>query len=87
MTKENCRVLSTNQIRIPKIASIYKEALNDYFKTFAHKEFMLNQAERLSPHRVWNTYHDEKLKFLTTVREVPKHEVPKNSNIITSHVI
>ena len=48
---------------------------------------MLLQAEGLPPYPVWNTYHDEELKFLKTVREVPIHGAPKNSNIITSHVI
>ena len=72
---------------IPGIASIHKEALQNYFKTFAQKEFMLHQAEGLPPHPVWNAYHDEELKFLRTVREVPIDQVPKNSNIITSHVI
>ena len=48
---------------------------------------MLHQAEGLPPHPVWNAYRDEVLKFLKTVREVPIHEVPKNSSTITSHVI
>ena len=34
-----------------------------------------------------NTYHDKELKFLKTVREIPVDKVPKNSNIISSHVI
>ena len=48
---------------------------------------MLHQADGLLPDPVWNAYHDEELNFLNTVREVPIHEVPKNSNIITSHII
>ena len=40
-----------------------------------------------SPRPVWNAYSDEELKFLKNVREVPIHEVPKNSNTMTSHVI
>ena len=59
----------TNQFTIPEIASIHKEALHEYFKTFAHKEFMLNQAEGLPPHPVWNAYHDEELEFLKAVHE------------------
>ena len=47
MKEENWRILSTNQVTIPEISSIHKEALHEYFKTFAHKEFMLHQAEGL----------------------------------------
>ena len=87
MEEENWRTLCTNQVTVREIASIHKEALLKYSKTFAHKEFMLHQAEGLRAHPVWNAYHDEEQKFRKTVREIPIHEVPKNSNIITSHVI
>ena len=85
--EENRRILSTNQVMIPVIASIHKEALQKYFETFAHKEFKLHQAEALPPNPVWNACHDEELKFLKTVREVPVDKVSKNYNIITSHVM
>ena len=35
--EENWRILTTNHVTILEIASIHKEALNQYFKTFAHK--------------------------------------------------
>ena len=87
MDEENWRILTTNQVTIPDIASIHNEALQQYFKTFAHKEFMLHQVEGLPPHPVWNAYQEEQQKFMKTVREVPIHKIPKDSNIITSHVI
>ena len=48
---------------------------------------MLNHAEGLPPHSVWNAYQKEKSKFMKTVREVSVDKVPKGSNVITSHVI
>ena len=87
MKEENWRIMSTNQVTLPKIALIQKEELDLYFKALSHKEFMLHQAEGLPLHPVWNAYHNEELKFLKAVREVPIHEVRKNSNIITSHLI
>ena len=72
---------------MPEIASIQKESLHKHYKTIGHKEFLLHQAEGLPLHLMWNAYHDEALRFLKTVREIPVHEVPKNSNIIASHVI
>ena len=87
MKEENWRIMPTNQVAILKIASIHKEALHGYFKTFSHKEFMLHQAGGLPTHPVWNAYRDQEIKFLKTVREFTIHEVPKNSNTIKSHVI
>ena len=80
-------VLTTNQVSIPSLASIDKQALQIYYQTFAHKEFMLHQAQGLPPHPVLNAFHDEEVKFLKTVRQVPIDKVPKNSNVITSHLI
>ena len=79
MKEQNWRILSINQVAIPDIAPIHKETLQKYFKNFAHKEFMVHQAEGLSPHPVWYAYHDEELKFLKTVREIQVDKVPKNS--------
>ena len=87
MDEENWRILITNQVTTQDIASIQKEALQQYFKTFAHKEFMLQQVEGLPPHPVWNACQEEQQKFMKTVREVPIHKIPKETDIISSHVI
>ena len=76
-----------NQVSISDITSINNEFLKEYFQNFAHKEFMLHQAQGLPPHPVWNAYNDEEVKFMKNVRKVPIEKVPKNSNVITSHVI
>ncbi len=53
------RALKANQATIADFFSTNKEALETYFKVFAHKEFMLHQAKGLPPHPVWNAYEDE----------------------------
>ena len=44
MKNETWRILNTNHISIPDLASVYKQALQIYFQTFAHKEFTLHEA-------------------------------------------
>ena len=44
MKNETSRIQNANQVSIPNLAFIYKHALETYFRTFAHKEFMLHQA-------------------------------------------
>ena len=56
---ETWGILKTKQVSIPDLTSIEKHALQIYFQTFAHKEFMLHQAQELTPHPVWNAYHNE----------------------------
>ena len=63
-------VINTDQAVVSDISPVWSEALEFYFKTFGHKEFMLHQAERLPPHPVWNAYKDKEVKFMKTVREV-----------------
>ncbi len=64
MRNELWRALKENHATIADLFSTNKEALEIYFKVFVHKEFMLHQAEGLSPHPVWNAYEDEESKFL-----------------------
>ena len=49
---ETWRILNTNQVSISDIASIDNEAIKEYFQTFAHKEFILHQAQGLPSHPV-----------------------------------
>ena len=79
--------LQSSQVIIFDISSIQCEALDAYFKMFDHKDFMLHHVEGFYPHPVWNAYLEEEFKFMKTVREVPINDVPKNANVITSHVI
>ena len=71
---------------IPNIASIHVEE-QKYIKTFAHKEFILHQAQGLFPNLKWEAYNHEELNFLKTVREVSIDKVPKNLKVITRLVI
>ncbi len=87
MGNEFWRALKANQETIADRFSINMEALETYFKVFAHKKFMLHQAEGPLPHPVWNAYEDEESKFLKTVREVCVSKVPKDSNTNTGRVL
>ena len=48
---------------------------------------MLHQSEGLPPHPTWTAYSVEESRFLDAIRKVFVQEVPKNSNVITSHFI
>ena len=87
MDEENWCMFTANQVTIPDIAPIYNQTLQQYFKIFAYKEFMLHQVEGLSLHPVWNKCKEEHQKFLKTLRELPVDKIPKDSNIITLHMI
>ena len=65
---------------------MHKEVLQQYFKTFAHNEFMINQVEGLPPYLERDAYQEEQQKFMKAVREVSVHTIPKDSSTITSHV-
>ena len=84
MKNETWRPLQINPMKIASISSIHDEALEFYLKAFAHKEF---QARGLPQHPVWNAYRDEESKFLRTVRKISMEKIPRNANVITSHVI
>ena len=81
------RLLHSNQAGVSDVSAVQTKALQEYFKLFGHKDFMLNQAEGLPPHPIWNAYRQEEAKFMKTVREVSVNKVPKGSNLVTSHVI
>ena len=80
------RVIKSNRAVVSYIHKAHSEALESYFKTFVHKEFMLQHAEGLASHSVWNAHQEEEAKVMTTVREFSVNKVPKGSNVITSHV-
>ena len=48
---------------------------------------MVHQAEKLPPHPVWNAYQEKEQKSLETVPEVPVDKIPRDSKIITNHVL
>ena len=85
--KEVYRPLLSNQVSISNISDIQTEVLEAYFKMFSQKDFLLHHAEGLPSHPLWNAYKDEEQKFMKTVREIPINKVPKNSIIMTGHVI
>ena len=87
MKGEVWRPLQVNQIKILKFQLYAAKLPKRYHEKFGQKEFMLHQSKGLPVHPTWNAYIDEELKFLDIVCKVPIHEVPKNSSIITSHVI
>ena len=85
--KETWCLQQSHHIDVSDLSTIHKKAIELYLKTFYHKEFMLHQAEGLPPHLLWNAYVDKEKKFVKTVTKGPVINVPKSSNIISSHAI
>ena len=48
---------------------------------------MLLQALVITQHPVWSTCRDKESTFVRTVRKVSMEKIPRNANVITSHVI
>ncbi len=59
MEQENWLVVQSNQANIAGPSSVHNEALEVYFKTLAHKQFMLHHAEGLPPHPKLDSYKEE----------------------------
>ena len=74
---------------LPKqlLSSHEQTALKEYMRRFGSKEFLLHQAEGLSSWVTQNAYDAEQSKFLQSVRRVHISHVPRNANIIRSHVL
>ena len=94
MSKEDWRYTSTaleaNNIEVSpcsELSRTEKESVEMFYKVFEHKEFSLTAAQGLPSHTTENAYKKEENKFMRTVRLVPTSQVPKDANIITSHVI
>lgn len=72
---------------VTELTSNSEETLSTFKNRFGFKDFLMYQAEGLPSYILWNAYNAKEEKFKQTVQEVHVTVVPKNANIITSHVI
>ena len=70
-----------------ELQSSERELIKKYFEAFGHAEFMLHQAQGLPPFATRNAYEKEEKSFKKTVTTVTVSQVPKDANIVTSHVL
>ncbi len=70
-----------------ELTSKENEDVQLYFDRFQGKEFLLSQAQALPTRVTQNAYMREEKIFKETVKEVYVTNVPKDVNVITSHVL
>ena len=70
-----------------ELTSNYDNVIKMFYKRFGHKDFLAYQAEGLPSFPLINAYVDEESKFKDNVRVIDMSEVPRNANVITSHVL
>lgn len=92
MTDEVWRYTETttvNNVQIPEraVKSSKQDVLGRFITEFGHKEFMQFQAQGLPSFPLSNAYKEEEDTLKRTVQMVHISKVPKDANIITSHVI
>ena len=83
-------VIIANDIELlpgTELSSIDQEALQLYFCRFGSKEFLLNHADGLPTFVTANAFKAEEERFLKECKVVPRSNVPKNANVIRSHVL
>lgn len=54
---------------------------------FCKKHFLRHQAQVFEQYSLNNSFQEEELEFLKTVKLLPLSKLPKNVNIINSHVL
>lgn len=69
------------------LRSTGKDLIQTYYKAFGNTEFMLHPAQGLPPFATQNAYDKEERSFKKIVKDVPVSRVPKNANIVSSHVL
>ena len=74
------------QMKNQEVHRIEQSVLQNYVKAFGHRDFMSYQAQGLEFFSLKNAYVKEEV-FKKTVRMVHKSKIPKDANIILSHVI
>lgn len=82
--------LSANEVLLTpgtELSSVEKETVESYYDVFGSKEFLLHHAQGLPSHVTVNAYKKEEENFLKTVKKVYISNVPKDANIISSHVL
>lgn len=62
-------------------------AVDPYYKTFGQKLFLLHQTQGLPGYVVENAYSKLEAQFVQQVRQVSINDLPRNPNVISSHVL
>ena len=70
-----------------ELTSSEQEALNQFQDRFKSKEFLIHQAEGLPSYILSKSYRDEENAFVNQCIRVHKSDVPRNANVIRSHVL
>lgn len=70
-----------------ELTSVSRDAIEMYYNQFKHSEFLLNHAEGLPEFVTQNAYAKEESSFLANAEKVHVSNVPKDANVITSHVL
>jgi len=82
--------LSSNEVLLTpgtELSSVEKETIESYYDLFGSKEFLLHHAQGLPSFVTVNAYKKEEENFVKTVKKVYISDVPKDANIISSHVL
>jgi len=75
------------QLALNELMSSEQDEIDAYFQAFGQKDFLLHHAQGLPTFPIKNAFDKEEELFTKNVRLVHVNDVPKNANIITSHVI
>ena len=90
MTTRSQSALHSHDVELSpglELTSTELDATLLYLQRFHSKEFLLHQAEGLPTFVTENAYNEEENKFKKQVKEIHVSKIPKNSNVITSHVL
>lgn len=91
MSKENWRFSSSAMLQAmsasTSVTSTEEETLNKMLDHFGNKPFLRYRAQGFPSFPLLNAYKAEEDEFKKTVKKVPIEDVPKNANVISSHVI
>lgn len=90
MSKENWRFSSSAMLHeisaTNLVVSNESEILNQLLDFFGNKPFLRYRAQGFPTFPLLNAYNSEEEDFKKTVKTVPIELVPKNANVISSHV-
>lgn len=91
MSKENWRFSSSAMLHAMSatnlVVSNEGEILNQLLEYFGNKPFLRYRAQGFPTFPLLNAYNSGEEDFKKTVKTVPIDEVPKDANVISSHVI
>jgi len=87
LSTETWKAIETNQVSLKELKSLSAEATEKYFNNFGYKTFLLHETQGLPGYVIDNAYSKQEESFMEQVRSVPIGKVPRNANVISSHVI